>query len=202
MTPIYVFTYKLYFSGILPFIALVVVNSMIYKILKRRSALRSHMTNHTSNQLKDVAANQAHIFFVICVVFTICHALRVGLGIHDIFLVETYRGIQENCSDIKFSSLVAGSVSNILLTSNSSLNFVIYALMSREFRQLLLKKAKVLQFWCKKNLEEKEDVELAETAGVNDQKQEFSEIKAKQISLCDNSNDQTKSLKDTVESYV
>ena len=73
--------------------------------------------------------------------------------------------------------------------------------MSREFRQLLLKKAKVLQFWCKKNMEEK-DVELAETAGVNDQKQEFSEIKAKQISLCDNSNDQTKSLKDTVESYV
>ena len=74
--------------------------------------------------------------------------------------------------------------------------------MSREFRQLLLKKAKNLQFWCKKNLDEKEDVELAETAGVNDPKQEFSEIKAKQISICDNSNDQTKSLKDTVESYV
>ena len=53
-----------------------------------------------------------------------------------------------------------------------------------------------------KNLEEKEDVELAETAGINEQKQELSEIKAKQISICDNSNDQTKSLKDTVESYV
>ena len=160
------------------------------------------MTNQTSNHLKDLAANQAHIFFVICVVFTICHVLRVGLGIHDIFLVEFYNGGQENCSDIEFPILVAASVSNILLTSNSSLNFVIYALMSREFRQLLVKKARVLQFWCKKNLEEKEDVELAETAGVNEQKQEFSEIKAKQISICENSNDQTKSLKDTVESYV
>ena len=137
---------------------------MIYKILKRRSAIRSHMTNSTSNHLKDLAANQAHIFFVICLVFMCCHVLRVSLGIHEIFLMKTYRQpTQENCSDIKFSTLVAATVSTLLLTSNSAMNFAIYALMSRDFRQLLKKKIKAFKYFCLKNSEEneKEEVEMA-----------------------------------------
>ena len=135
---------------------------MIYKILKRRSAIRSHMTNSTSNHLKDLAANQAHIFFVICLVFMCCHVLRVSLGIHEIFLMKTYRQpTQENCSDIKFSTLVAATVSTLLLTSNSAMNFAIYALMSRDFRQLLKKKLKAFKSFCHKSQEEKEEVEMA-----------------------------------------
>ena len=140
---------------------------MIYKILKRRSAIRSHMTNSTSNHLKDLAANQAHIFFVICLVFMCCHVLRVSLGIHEIFLMKTYRQpTQENCSDIKFSTLVAATVSTLLLTSNSSINFAIYALMSHDFRQLLTKN---IRAFCYKNSEEKEKVKMVE---LKDHKQE------------------------------
>jgi hypothetical protein len=47
----------------LSFIALVVdVNFMIKKILKRQNAPRFHMTNHIFNPLKDLVANQGHIF--------------------------------------------------------------------------------------------------------------------------------------------
>ena len=159
------------------------------------------MTNNTSNHLKDLAANQAHTFFVICLVFMICHTLRVALGIHDLFLIETYRKImQKNCSDIKFSTLVAGSVSNILLTSNSSLNFAIYALMSREFRQLLVEKVKPFQLFCsKKIMNQSEKIEMV-APGIVIVKEQPSDDQDQE--RCSKSNDQLKLSINESESYV
>ena len=124
-------------------------------------------------------------------------------GIHDIFLVKNYRQMrQENCSDIKFSTLVAGSVSNLLLTSNSSLNFVIYALMSREFTQLLLKKTKKCQLFCCKNPNELEGMELKETNTIKEQKSEQKQkIKPTQNSISSISHDKLKPV-DSAESCV
>lgn len=132
--------------GILPFIALIVINLKIYRVLQRRRAISSRLTNNPSNQLKQRAASQAHVLFVICIVFLICHLLRVALGIHELFVIEIYRQqMSVDCNEVKFSTLVAGSVSTLMLTANSSLNFVIYALMSKEFRILL--REKLWQAW-------------------------------------------------------
>ena len=125
-------------TGILHFIALIFINFKIYSVLQRRQAISSRLTNNPANQLKERAANQAHVFFVICAVFLVCHRLRVALGLHELFVNEIYRQqMKVDCNEIKFATLVAGSVSTVMLTANSSLNFVIYALMSKEFRVLL-----------------------------------------------------------------
>ena len=77
-----------------------------------------------------------------------------GISMEYILKVLLELGFKWNyCSDIKFSTLVAATVSTLLLTSNSSINFAIYALMSHDFRQLLTKNIKA---FCYKNSEEKE----------------------------------------------
>ena len=72
---------------------------------------------------------------VICGIFVVCHVIRISLAIHEIFVVDEYRqSIEKNCSSVKFHILVLGTISHLLLTTNSSLNFFIYCLMSTEFR--------------------------------------------------------------------
>ncbi len=134
---------KLMSTGILPFIALIIINANIYMVLKRRQAISSRLINPSANHLKQRAADQAHVLFVICVVFLVCHLLRVTLGIHELFVIETYRQqMILDCTEVKFSTLVAGSVSTLMLTVNSSINFFIYSSMSHEFRSQLRTKFK------------------------------------------------------------
>jgi hypothetical protein len=56
--------------------------------------------------------------------------------VHEFFALEEYhkRLREPGCFAVELWTLVAGSVSSLCLTFNSSVTFVIYCLMSREFR--------------------------------------------------------------------
>lgn len=88
---------------------------------------------------KKKAAQQARILFVVCTVFGICHTLRVTLGIHEFFVLDEYlEAMSIGCPSVKFEILVLGCLSSLLLTLNSSMNFFIYTLTSKDFRRVFL----------------------------------------------------------------
>jgi len=54
------------------------------------------------------------------------------------FVLDDYRRSMEmDCHAVKLWTLVTATVSQLLLTLNSSLNFAIYCLMSTDFRRIL-----------------------------------------------------------------
>ena len=60
---------------------------------------------------------------------------RITLDVHEFIALEDYRDRREkNCLEVPLWALVAASVSNVLLVLNSSVNFVIYCCMAKEFR--------------------------------------------------------------------
>ena len=72
--------------------------------------------------------------------FGICHTLRVTLGIHEFFVLDEYlEAMSIGCPAVKFDILVLGCLSSLLLTLNSSLNFFIYTLTSKDFRRGFLR---------------------------------------------------------------
>ena len=128
---------------------LIILNFKNFGLLKHGVVSQDqHAPNQPNSLIKQAqkrAADQAYVLFVICAVFLCCHGLRVTLGIHEFFALDTYKKHREaNCNQVSFSVLVAGSISTLMLTLNSSVNFVIYALMSRDFRKILTKRLRHL----------------------------------------------------------
>ena len=64
---------------------------------------------------------------------------RIFLDIHELIALEDYRDRKErSCLPVPLWAMVAGSVSQVLLVLNSSVNFAIYCCMSKEFRHVNL----------------------------------------------------------------
>ena len=135
------------FIGILPFMAIIILNTKIFQVIKRRNAISSRLVNHEAKMLKSKAANQAYVLFAICGLFGACHLLRIALSIHELVVLEHYRRtFGTDCNAVKFNTLVIGTLSGLMLTVNSSFNFVIYAMMSSEFREVLQKNTACIRF--------------------------------------------------------
>ena len=86
-----------------------------------------------------------YIFQTFLAVFDIFHISghpvpRVLLGIWELLIMEHGLPDFKACNKIKFATLVSGSVSTLLLTVNSSVNLIIYSLISCEFRRKLQEK--------------------------------------------------------------
>ena len=90
------------------------------------------------------AAQQSKVLFVVCFVFGFCHTPRFVLGIHELVVLDDYNNSRENfnCNEVPLSVLIAGSVSQLCLTLNSTLNFFIYIVTCLDFRKILLQKLK------------------------------------------------------------
>ncbi len=111
------------------------LNFKIFKVIQRRKLIGSRLRNPKLAAVKKAAARHSYTLFAICALFLLCHVLRVGLGLHELYVLEHYkRSLGMECNAVKLWTLVAGSVSQLMLTLNSSLNFAIYLLMSPEFR--------------------------------------------------------------------
>lgn len=94
--------------------------------------------------------NQASQFYprlvVIVLIFIICHAYRLALKIYE-FANPSYHTAEhfEHCSEhygrygVPVTFLVLLSTSDIFLVFNSSINFVIYCCVGKEFRHSALK---------------------------------------------------------------
>lgn len=136
----YLNIFRLIFFGFGPFALLVYFNYNIYSFIKHRRDVGNGQ-NQQNAAVKAAAARQSYVLFVICIIFIFCHMIRISLAIHEMFVIDHYRqSIATNCSSVKFHILVLGTVSHLLLTTNSSLNFFIYCLMSTEFRVRFVKK--------------------------------------------------------------
>ncbi len=139
--------------GLVPFVALVILNFKIFKVIQRRKLIGSRLRNPQLAAVKRAAARHSYTLFAICALFLVCHSLRVGLAIHELYVLDHYKrsmGIAA-CNAVKLWTLVLGSVAQLMLTLNSSLNFAIYLLMSSEFRATVVntiktKTAQLLQF--------------------------------------------------------
>ena len=118
--------------------ALTYFNANVYIVIRRRRKhLGQRFVNPESNACKAEAARQAYVLFAICFMFFMGHFLRIVLDIHEFIALEDYMERREkNCLQVPFWAMVAGSVSQVLLILNSSINFAIYCCMAREFRQI------------------------------------------------------------------
>ena len=81
------------------------------------------------------------MLLVIVVLFLICHTLRIILNIHGLISLKSVReSIHKGCSGVTQTwTLIGASVSHILLTINSSINFFIYCFMCTPFRRILFR---------------------------------------------------------------
>lgn len=110
--------------------------------MKRRSQLVNRpqpQPNGASNQAKKAnEAQQAVVLFVIVLLFFLCHSLRFILNVHELINLDVLRSsIDTGCNDFSLWALGTASISNCLMTLNSSANFFIYAFTSSTFRDVL-----------------------------------------------------------------
>ena len=170
---IYVNLARLLVQGLIPFVLLTILNYRIYWVIKRRreminrpatapppstSVTSLNVTNQNSGrvssaQKKANEQKQAIVLFIIVLLFFICHTPRFVLNVHEFLTLESLRqGIKENCNSVSLWALIWASVSHLLMTLNSSVNFFIYCFMCKTFRMQLWMLAKKFlhKILCKK----------------------------------------------------
>ena len=113
-----------FFSGVLPFIALVVLNWKVY-----------HSIRTSDRRYPNLMFKQPLVLFAICFLFLITHALRIILALYRLVYHDQFAHALDNlCNPHQFWTLVAASVSRFLLIFNSTVNFAIYYFISKDFR--------------------------------------------------------------------
>ena len=130
---------RLVVTGVIPFVSLTYLNSRIYKVIRRRRRMTNRPRAAPSAAQKAEEGRQAIVLLVIVVLFLICHTLRIILNIHGLFTLNyVRRSMAKGCAGVTgLWTLIGASISHILLTINSSINFIIYCFMSTTFRGIL-----------------------------------------------------------------
>lgn len=130
---------RLVVTGIIPFASLTYLNSRIYTVIRRRRRMTNRPRAAPSAAQKAEESRQAIVLLVIVILFLICHTLRIILNVHGLFNLKFVRqSLRNGCSGVtNLWSLIGASISHILLTINSSVNFIIYCFMCTTFRRIL-----------------------------------------------------------------
>ena len=154
---------KLIVHGIIPFVSLTFLNYRIYRgMIGRKSfdgSQRSQMqrsiivenknqnTKEEENsvfQRKTKEKKQARVLFIIIFMHLICHIPRFLINLHEFFILdflrETLAPVKDGkkiCTSFPIWALAVTSISQCLLTLNSSSNFYIYCFTSLTFRNVL-----------------------------------------------------------------
>ena len=122
---------------------MIALNYKTYTVIRRRAAMNPpKVVNAHFQSVKDQAAQQSKILFAVCFVFGFCHTPRLVLGIHELVVLDDYNSSREDfhCNEVPLSVLISGSVSQLCLTLNSTLNFFIYIITCSDFKKILLEK--------------------------------------------------------------
>ena len=164
---------KLIVHGIIPFVSLSILNYRIYSGMIRRKpfegsqrsqiqksikeANRNQNTNENLKQENSVSQRKANerkqaiVLFIIIFMHLICHIPRFLINLHEFFILDYLRetlapvkDVQKLCASFPIWALAVTSISQCLLTLNSSSNFYIYCFTSPTFRNVL--RRWVLQF--------------------------------------------------------
>ena len=84
---------------------------------------------------------QTTVLFAIVVLFVLFHVLRIILNIEELDSLYRVRHAREiGCEWLQFWTLIAVPISNSLLQINSSINFFIYCVFNKSFRDTLKSK--------------------------------------------------------------
>lgn len=108
------------FLYIIPFISLAILNACIYKQVRRANAERQRLSRLQRREI-----GLATMLLCVVVVFFICNILALVTNILEAFY------------QIIVDSLV--KTSNLLVTINSSVNFIIYVIFGEKFKRLFLR---------------------------------------------------------------
>ena len=85
----------------------------------------------------------AYVFLVIVIAFFICHLPRIILSIHEMWTVNiTIKCAQRGHWSFPIWALIMSQFSHLLLVINSSINCLIYCLLSSRFRKIVAQYAK------------------------------------------------------------
>ena len=102
------------------------------------STFSSNSRASFSAERKANEAKHAVILFIIVLLFFIYHTPRVIINIHEFVYLDLFkRGMESECDKYPILVFIFTSVSNCLLTINSSSNFYIYCFMCSTFRSVL-----------------------------------------------------------------
>ena len=112
-----------------------------------RRAQRYPRPEHTSqsepSSRRHVEDHLAIVFLVIVSVFFICHLPRIILSIHEMWIVEiTIQCARQGKYSFPIWAIIFNKFSHLLLVINSSMNCLIYCLMSSKFRKIFSQRAK------------------------------------------------------------
>ncbi|XP_057663036.1 FMRFamide receptor [Diorhabda carinulata] len=123
-TYIHIYIHWLYLicMYLVPFVSLAVLNACIYRQVLRANKERQRLSRHQKREI-----GLATMLLGVVVVFFFCNLLPLVINI-----IETFR------VDIPFSLEYLLQTSNLLVTINSSVNFIIYVIFGEKFKRLFL----------------------------------------------------------------
>jgi len=133
---VYFIVYKtcLFFVSrfLIPFAALAFCNHRLIRAIRASDEIREHSSSSAASGGGNNEKQDTWILVVVVVVFVICHLPDLILRV-----VVTMAGLlfTLSVSIVLYSNVAA----NMMLTVNSSINFIIYCFMGRRFRAILLK---------------------------------------------------------------
>jgi hypothetical protein len=109
--------------------------------------VKSNMSNVIRRSMED---NLAIIFMGIGAVFLVCHMPRLVLSLHEMWIInDTLKCIKAGMKIFPLWALILSHISHLFLVINSSVNSLIYCMVSSSFRKAAMIKAK--KFGCVKN---------------------------------------------------
>lgn len=115
---------------VLPLIILIGVNFKIIRVIRKAKQLRENMI-YKSSRTNSEENNITHVMVIIVVVFLVCHTPDRVLQIIRVAIPS----LKLQCGSLKYYLYDAV---NVLIIINSSCNFVIYYLLRKRFRKILM----------------------------------------------------------------
>ncbi len=114
---------------VIPFFALIVLNSCIFRTINRATRLHNTISSHQRRDHK-----VAMMLITIVVVFVICHSIRSIVNIYECIQMAVYGDLKYWPSWVQ--TLV--NINHFALVVNSSINILIYACKDEKFLNVLL----------------------------------------------------------------
>jgi hypothetical protein len=151
----YVNIANLIVTGAIPFLCLVIFNCRIITMIRYLSKERENLdingaiSTRNDNQRKNQKLqerNNAIVLIVIAIAFLLFHSLRIILNLEEIFTYEEKKTLKADknfykmCQGDQFWTAIAGDYSQLLLVFNSSINFFVYGLFGKQFKEVMKEK--------------------------------------------------------------
>ena len=116
---VYINTMYLVFMYVVPFTSLAVFNLLIYREVKRANKERARLT-----RLQQKEIGLATMLMVVVLVFFLCNFLALVINVLEVY---------------KKNFFWLNNVSNLLVTINSSVNFIIYCIFGDKFKRIFFR---------------------------------------------------------------